>query len=216
MLINLVKKDVLIAKKLVLATMLIMLVLPLLIVRLAPSLSGFFIFLYMVVLADLMLSQAVSYEEDKYPKAVALLCAAPYTRSAFVKAKYVFHLLVFAYCFVVYSFITLITDKTNALDLTSTLAVLLFSVILNGIYVPIVFKYGAIKARFFFIVMVIVFSAGPAIFSTFFASIDLAVLTNAISSIPNVILCICLALLSIVIFIISLAISIQVFSKKEI
>lgn len=215
MLFKLIWKDILIAKKFLLITMLIMLVLPLMIVLKAPSLPGFLIFLYMVVLTDIMISQTISAVEEKYPKAITLLCATPYSRNDIVKAKYIFHFMVFIFCFVVYSFVMLLAGRIAELTLTSVLAVLLVSVIINGVYIPVVFKYGATKARFFFIVMIFAFSFGPTLFSSFFAKIDFSVLASTISRVSRPMLCMCLVVINVILVIFSLVVSQRIFSKKE-
>lgn len=213
MLWNLVKKDILIAKKYVIVTMLVVIAIPLFIMFSAPSLSGFFPFLYMVAMAELLLLQAISQEEAKYPKATALLCTAPYTRSAFIKAKYVFSLLIFAYCYIVHTLVMLVIDKSNILDLTTILMVLLFSVLLYGIYMPIEVRYGAVKAKFVFMIMIFVLSFGPVVFANLFANItiDISALAAISSTIKNIVL----VLASMLVFGISMRVSTKIFSKKE-
>ena len=218
MVLHLVKKDILIAKKFVFVAMLVVIAVPLLIMLTAPSIPGFLPFLYMVVIGELLLLQAISQEEAKYPKAVALLCAAPYTRSAFVKAKYIFFILIFAYCCVVNTLLMLVINKQpNSLDLTAMLAVLLVSVIIYGIYMPIEFKYGLVKAKFVFMIAIFAFSLGPTIFATIFANffanitIDFSALAAISSGVKNIVL----ALASIAVFGISMMVSTKIFSKKE-
>ena len=214
MVLHLVKKDILIAKKFVFVAMLVVIAVPLLIMLTAPSIPGFLPFLYMVVIGELLLLQAISQEEAKYPKAVALLCAAPYTRSAFVKAKYIFFILIFAYCCVVNTLLILvINQQPNSLDLTAMLAVLLVSVIIYGIYMPIEFKYGLVKAKFVSMIAIFAFSLGPTIFASFFANItiDFSALAAISSGVKNIVL----ALASIAVFGISMMISTKIFSKKE-
>jgi len=214
MLLNLVRKDILIAKKYVFVTMLVVIAIPLFIMLAAPSLSGFFPFLYTVVISELLLLQAISQEEAKCPKASALLCAAPYTRSAVVKAKYVFSLLIFAYCCIVYAIMMLvINQQPNNFDLTTILTVLLFSVIIYGVYMPIEFKYGLTKAKFVFMIGIFALSFGPVLFANLFANItiDFSALAAISSGVKNIVL----ALASIAVFGISMMVSTKIFSKKE-
>ena len=213
MLLHLVKKDILIAKKFVFATMILIIAIPLFISAIdLLSFSNFLPFLYAVVLGELVLLQSISQEEAKYPKAPALLCAMPYSRSTFVKAKYALFLFIFAYCCVTYT-ILLAISKSNILDLNSILIVLLCSVLIYGVYMPIEIKYGNVKAKFFFMIVVLTISWGPAIYFNLFANIniDLTILTTIPLGIQNIVL----AIASIVIFCISMFTSIKIFEKKE-
>lgn len=214
MLLHLVKKDILIAKKIVFVAMLVVIAIPLLIMLAAPELAGFFPFLYMVVIGELLLLQAISQEEAKCPKAAALLCAAPYTRSDFVKAKYLFFLLIFAYCCIVHVLMMLvINQQPNSLDLTMMLVVLLVSVLIYGIYMPIEFKYGLVKAKFVFLIAIFSFSFGPTIFMDLFANITIDF--SALAAIPSGVKNIVLTLASIAVFGISMMASTKIYSNKE-
>lgn len=213
MLLHLVKKDILIAKKYVLVITLFLIAFPLFVTIIAPQIAGSLSFLYMIFLAQVVLLQAISQEEAKYPKAIALLCASPYPRSTFVKAKYTFFLLVFAYCYIVHTIIMLIANKSNILDLTMALALLLLSTIIYGIYIPIELKFGFIKAKFFFTILIMMFAFGPIISSNLLSNItfDFSALTSIPSSIKNL----ALGLMSIIVLGISMAVSIKIYSKKE-
>lgn len=214
MVLHLVKKDILIAKKFVFVAMLVVIAVPLFIMLTVPELTGFLPFLYMVVMGELLLLQAISQEEAKCPKATALLCAAPYTRSDFVKAKYIFFLLIFAYCCIVYVLMMLVINRQpNSLDLTAMSAVLLVSVIIYGIYMPIEFKYGLVKAKFVFMIAIFALSLGPTIFVKLFANItiDFSALAAISSGVKNIVS----VLASIAVFGISMMVSTRIFSKKE-
>lgn len=213
MLLHLIKKDFLIAKKGVFVTMLLVIAMPLFIMLIAPSFSGFSLFLYMVALGELILLQTISQEEAKYPKAAALLCAAPYPRSTFVWAKYIFFILIFAYCYIIYTLMMLAVNQLNTLDLTAMLTVLLFSAIIYGIYMPIEFKYGLVKAKFVFMTAIFALGFGPAVFTNLFANIKVDFLVLA--EIPPYMKNIVLLLASVAVFGISMMVSTKIFSEKE-
>ena len=85
MIANLVKKDFLLVKKSIMAFLGISILVPLLVIILLRNTTqiqgiGMFVFLYMVILMELSFMQAVATEEEKSPKAIALLCAAPCPR----------------------------------------------------------------------------------------------------------------------------------------
>lgn len=213
MLLHLVKKDILIAKKYVLVIMLFIIAFPLFVTVVAPQIEGLISFLYIVALGEIVLLQVISQEEAKYPKAAALLCASSYPRSTFVKANYTFFLLLFAYCYIAYTLVMLVVNRAGVLDLTAILTVLLVGVIIYGIYIPVEFKFGAVKARFIFTIAILALALGPMLFTDLFANItiDFSALATIPASIKNIVL----ALVSIAVFSISMMVSIRIFSKKE-
>lgn len=169
MLLHLIKKDILLVKNLVLVAMLINIAIPLFFIFTIPFSTGLLPFLYMVILTEIILLQSISAMEAKSPKASSLLCTTPYSRKTLVKAKYIFFILLFAFCYVVHTLLSLIVDPPNILNLTSVLTVLLFGTIAYGIYMPIEFKYGNVKARFVFMTLIFIVSLGPMIFTNFLA-----------------------------------------------
>ena len=213
MLLNLVKKDILITKKLTLITMLVIIAIPLFVTWKAPSLPGFVPFLYMVIMAELLVLQTGSQIEAKNPKAASLLCAVPYTRSAFVKAKYVLLLLIFAYCFVMHTIVMLIVNRANILGLPAALAVLFLAIIIFGLYLLFEFKYGFVKARFFFIIVIFVLSLGPSVYKSLFP--DITIDFSNLQAIPVNAQCLLLAAADIAAFIIFMFASIRIYAKKD-
>jgi ABC-2 type transport system permease protein len=215
LLLHLIKKDILLAKTLVLITIAILIAIPLFFAFAATASMGLLPVLYMVVFTEIMLLQGVLAMEAKNPKASALLCAAPYSRKTLVQAKYAFFLLLFASCYIIYTLLALIVHPSDMLAPASVLAVLLFGAIVYGVYMPIEFKYGNVKARFVFMALILVLSLGPMLFANFLAGIDFGAIIANIAAIPNIVKCIVLALLSALAFMASIAISIRIVAKKD-
>lgn len=134
MLLHLIKKDVLITKGHVLAIMVFIIAVPLFFFFYAPFPAGALSLLYMVAYTEVVLLQTVIETESKNQKASALLCAAPYTRKALVQAQYLFFVLRFLFCCIVHTLLAVVTDPANILNLTSVVAVLLFGVFAEFIY----------------------------------------------------------------------------------
>lgn len=213
MLLQLVKKDFLIVKKYVFFMMLLAVAVPLFVAWRLPEISGVISFVYTVVFTELIICQAVSQEESKYPKAAALLCSIPYKRSSIVKAKYVFFLLLFFYCWAVYTLMALLVPGIDAIDLTVVLSVLMVGMIVYGIYLPLYFKYGAEKTRFFFMICIFLIAFGMPLIYKYLASlhIDFSILTSISAPIINLIM----VLLFAVALSVSMTMSIRIYSKKE-
>jgi len=214
MLLHLVKKDFLLVKKYVCFMMLLAIAVPLFVAwRLPAAIGGAVSFIYTVTFTELIICQSVAAEESKYPKAAALLCSTPYPRSTFVMAKYAFFLLLFAYCYIVYTLMALIVPGISAIGLTMVLSVLLFGMILYGIYLPLYFKYGAEKTRFFFMICIFAISFGVPMLYQSFANISIDF--SMLASIPAAIINTGLAFASIIVWGVSQGASILIFSKKD-
>lgn len=213
LLFQLVKKDLLLIKRYIVVTLLLLIVIPVFIIRTAPSLPSVLVFLYMVVLGELMLLQALSQTEAKSPKTVALLCAAPYSRNTVVQAKYVFFLLIFAYCYIAYTLVALVMNAGALLDGFSVFVVLFCNITICAIYLPVEFKYGLVKTKFIFIIAVFTFSLGPALFSNVFANILFDF--SAVKMLPDSIRIPALAVMSAIILWVSLSVSQRIFRRKD-
>ena len=105
--------------------------------------------------------------------------------------------------------------SSNILNLTSVLFVLLCGVLAHGIFVPIEFRFGNVKARLIFFVTVLLFSMGSMIFVNFLGGVDFSRIVDSITRIPTIVTQAALLLLSISFFLVSMAISIKIFSDKE-
>lgn len=213
MLLQLVKKDFLIVKKYICFMLLLAVAVPLFVAWRLPEIAGVISFIYTVVFTELIICQAVSAEESKYPKAAALLCSVPYKRSTIVKAKYVFFLLLFAYCWAVYTLMALFVPGVGAIDLTIVLSVLLVGMIVYGLYLPLYFKYGTEKTRFFFMIIIFIMAFGTPVIYNYLAyiHIDLSIL----ASIPVTILYLIMVILFAFTLGVSMTASIKIYSKKE-
>ena len=78
MILQLLKKDCIIAKNYVVAVILIGVGLPVLLVWRQPEMLEVFALPGAVFISSVAFNLAVSEKENKYPKATALLCATPY------------------------------------------------------------------------------------------------------------------------------------------
>ncbi|MDK2865814.1 MAG: type transport system permease protein [Clostridiales bacterium] len=211
--LSLIRKDFLIVKKLTFISMAIITLVPVFITLVAPTVPGLFSFLYMLIFGTLMLSQAISQEEARYPKAVSLLCAAPYSRGACVISKYFVFIATFVYCYVIDTLVKLLINPNAILSITAVLFVLFIGVIIFGIYMPVEYKFGAVKARYMFSTVIILFSMGPSMISNF--DPNFLSLFSVFDKFPAIMLNSFLAVMSIALFAVSLSISSRIFMSKE-
>ncbi|BCA37059.1 MULTISPECIES: ABC-2 transporter permease [Bacillus] len=214
MLINLVVKDIMLVKKYFSILLIFAAIAPIyLSTQLKLNDGGLIGFLLTVVFMEHILFGTISKFEDQY-KGAALLCATPYTRSAFVKAKYLFLLVVFLCASIIRMIISIIIPSgienlsINALGITFLVVSILF-----GILLPFQFKFGFDKTRM--ISFIVVFLT-PFVAPTLIKEIQLSHLNFTLPlPFPSIIMAWMPCLISIVISIISMIISLKIYAKKD-
>jgi len=211
MLFNLIKKDILIIKKYVFLTLLIVIAIPPFFAWWAPHISPFLAFLISTVFAEFMICQYLSAKEAIYHKTTALLCATPYYRSDLVKADYAFFIIIFVCCYIVYKIEAIFMPVLSKVSLLSVLSVFTFISLIYGIYIPIQYKLGYERTKFFFIIIIM---ASPFIFPTVFKS---SYITNVLflNNIQKDIKYVILVVLTVLIFSVSIIVSNSIYAKKE-
>lgn len=211
MLLQLVKKDFLIVKKYVLLMFLVCLVIPPFMLWRVPQYAGAMGFVLSGIFASFMLFQYSSMKECQYPKAAALLCAAPYPRKYLVLSKYIFCLIIYVACCGIFWAETLVLPGLGGFH--AVLPALLFFVlaVFFGIYLPVQYKLGYEKTKFIFILVIMAtpfllpqllklnHSAGPAPWSV----------------VPAPVLCGAAFLLGLALLAVSALISIRLYARTD-
>ena len=125
MILQLLKKDCIIAKNYVAAVILIGVGLPVLLVWKQPQMLEVFALPGAVFISSVAFNLAVSEKENMYPKATALLCATPYNRGKLVEEKYLLYFLIYLYCCVVFRIEMQVIPQLAAVDFVRS-AVIVF------------------------------------------------------------------------------------------
>lgn len=214
MLINLVVKDILLVKKYFFILLVFAAIAPIYpSTQLQLNDGGLIGFLLTVVFMEHILFGTISKFEDQY-KGASLLCATPYTRSAFVKAKYLFLFVVFLCASIIRMITSIIMPSgienlsINALGITFLVVSILF-----GILLPFQFKFGFDKARMISFIVVFLI---PFVAPTLIKEIQLSHLNFTLSlPFPSIIMVWMPCLISIVISIISMIVSLKIYAKKD-
>lgn len=154
MLFSLVKKDILIVKKYVLIMLAAAVLIPPFMLWRAPEYTGILGFMLSVIFCVFMLLQYVSLKEYQFPKAAALLCAAPFSRNMMVLSKYVFCMGIYVACCIIYRIETLFISGLGTVDLTPFLLMFFVTSVFVGIYLPVQYKLGYEKTKFAFVVVI--------------------------------------------------------------
>ncbi len=213
MMFNLVKKDFLLVKRYLLLTAILAFGIPLFLLWRVPIIMGFPAFMITVIFTVYIPLQSVLLAETNYPKAIALLCTAPYPRSTVVKARYLFFLILFLYCYLAYAILSLLVPQIEMISLLEVVLALLFFSIIFGIYLPLQYKLGFEKMRNMVVVFIIAtsFSLPFIVKALAKASINFDIFTELPLPIRYAVL------FSIILLVaaISLATSIKIFQRKE-
>lgn len=213
MILNMVKKDLLISKSMSFITMAVIIVIPIAIMVLGVPIPAIIPFLYMVVIGVIILLQGISQEESKYPKAIALLMAAPYSRNSYVVAKYLLFILIFGYCYLVNSLTALLIRPDHMLELLDVLIIFFIGALIYSIYMPVELKYGFSKAKYIFQVVILSVSMGPALLVNILPhfTLDFSFLSHlSVNLLIGV-----AAVASIIALGTSLVLSMRIFTKRE-
>ena len=213
MLLHLVKKDFLLAKKYVILMLVVALALPIFIQSRLDTAAGQFLPFFLSTLYIVyLLFNTVSMKEYKY-RGSALLCATPYRRNAIVQAKYLFVLAIFLGCCVLYSLAALISPvQGNMLAMSDMVRAFFAITLIFAVMIPIQYRFGYEKSRmiFFFLVFLTPFGL-----STVMDALQKRGATFDISlPLPPLAMELLLVLLALLIGGVSMQLSVRIFSKK--
>ena len=213
MLFNLVKKDLILAKKYLIFMSIFAIGAPIFIQsRNNLNDGGFLSFFLTVFMTQYLLFNMVSMSEAKY-KGAAFLCATPYTRNALVKAEYLFLLVIFVCCYVIYTTTVFLSPIDMKLLNISVIGIsLLTTTLFFGIVLPIQYQFGYEKTNFIIrIIFMIPIFALPSIWK-FLKSSNISF---QIPSFPPIIQALFPGFLALVIGVVSMIVSIHIYSKKD-
>ena len=213
MTLQLVIKDFILVKKQALFMLVLAAAIPLFVMSRVPTIPSVIAFIYCVTFVELIIIQAIGAIEGKHPKATALLCATPYSRKSVVLAKYIFFLLLFVYCYAVFSILGLLVPTIGTVSLTVVLSVLLGGIIIYGTFLPFYFKYDFEKTKYFFMVVIFVIAFGSPMLANQLSGVNIDI--SVLNTMPTATLNIIILLASIAILFISVMLSMRIFSKKE-
>lgn len=215
MLFHLVKKDFILAKKYLLFMLVFAVIGPIFIyLKLGFDNGSFTSFLITVLFTEYILFNMVSMQEDKY-RGSALLCTTPHTRNGVIKAKYLFILVIFIGCFLLFNLAVAIGFSTGLARLniySIGIAILIISVFF-GILIPVQTKFGYEKTKYIFFILIFL---TPFILPTiieWYQSMNFNI--NFQLPLPQTVMVWVPFVISIFIILISMIISIQIFSKKN-
>ena len=155
MLIHLVRKDFLIVKKYVLLMLAgCVIIPPFMMWRTDAAYVGAMSFVLSAIFSVFMLLQYVSSKENQYAKASTLLCATPYPRKLIVLSKYVFCLLIYGVCCLIFWTEALIFPVLGGFHIEIAASMFLVLALFLGIYLPVQYKLGYETTKFAFFIII--------------------------------------------------------------
>lgn len=212
MILQLLKKDCILAKSYVAAVILIGVGLPVLLVWRQPQMLEVFALPGAVFISSVAFNLAVSEKENMYPKATALLCATPYSRGKLVEEKYLLYFLIYLYCCAVFWIERQVVPELAAVDFArSAVIVFWIQVLCMGIFLPIQYRFGYEKTKLLAMLLVI---AGPALMSVANSVVVPATVTQSFSAIPGGMYVVLWAIGG-VLWLLSMVVSKKIFSRID-
>lgn len=187
------------------------------IIFLGFSAEASFIAAYVPILAAICSITTISY--DEFDNGMAYLFTLPVKARDYAIEKYIFGLILGLVGSAFSILIVLIIGKikNEAVDIETMLLILPVFLTMMGIMFPIELKFGAEKSR---IAMYIVFGSvvglgilGKKIIETM--NIDLTPILTKINSMPDALAATSIVLINVIVFVVSLFISIKIMEKKE-
>ena len=211
MLFQLVKKDFLIVKKYVLIMFAVCILFPVFLLWRSPEYAGILGFVLITIFSIFMLLQYVSLKETQYPKASTLLCALPFSRKNIGLSKYIFCILIYLACCLIFGIETLIFPQLRSIGYKVPILLFMVVSLFLGVYLPAQYKLGYEKTKLFFVVLIM---ASPFIFAQSL-KIENSFITNILDNINPVFLVTCSMIASFLILIVSSAISVRIYKKAD-
>lgn len=163
--LRLIRKDFLIAKKMWMIVLVLYWVVPVFLGYMSddkPLPAGLVLSIISILLGMMMLS-SIYEEEEKYPKASALITTIGYQRSTQVLSRYVLSLSLYLYCVVAYvvgSFF--VPNLLGATLIDFAVSFFGFSIAMS-FYLALVLKFGVRAGRYIMFLVILTVSLGPSL-----------------------------------------------------
>lgn len=210
---HLIKKDFMLIRNYWIFTVILIFGIPLFLQWQKPDMMGFAAFMTMVIFSVYTPLQSVAIAEAKDPKAIAFLCATPYTRSDVVKARYAFLLVLFIFCCFAYTILSLLVPQIETIRLFDIVLGLLILTIIFGVYMPLQYKLGYEKMKY--VLMFILFATAFLVPSIIKIIVKAGIGLSIFNELPLMVSQAGFVTMIFIVASLSLTISINTFQRKE-
>lgn len=212
MLLSLIKKDFLLVKKYLLIFIIFAIGAPIFLSK-SNSNIGFLGFVMTALVLEYILNFMIWQIEDKY-KGSILLCTTPYTRRALVEAKYLLVFIVFICNCIIYA-ITKCVVPSNTINISISqigIAILIIYIFFDMI-IPALYEFGFIKLRNILVMVIVIVPFISNYIAKWLQSNNINL--QYINSLPKVVQNLGPYILTLIITFISITLSINIYSKKD-
>ncbi len=207
----LLKKDILLIKKYLPVMLAAAVLIPPFMLWRAPEYPGALGFILSAVFCVLMLLQFVLLKEYRFPGAAALLCAAPFSRKAFVLSKYLFCIGIYLFCCAAYAAEALFIPGLRPVPITLFFLVFGLLSAFISVYLPAQYMLGYEKTKLLFVAAVM---ASPFVFPLLF-QMQSAQPFPFLSAVSPPLLCMGTFLFSCGLLAASAAVSVRLYSQAD-
>lgn len=213
MLLSIVKKDFLLVKRYMLMLVAFVIVEPILVNIYSTGSTAILGFFMTVIMLEYVLNSMVWQLEDKY-KGSILLCTSPYTRKTLVKAKYLFVFVIFICSCIIYSIVSFIAPvnmiKINIFEIGISLLIV---AIFFDIVIPALYRFGFVKLRNILVITICIIPITGGYISKWLQSNNINF--KYITSLPSIVQNLGPYVITLIITLISMTLSINIYSKKD-
>ncbi|SFE22306.1 ABC-2 transporter permease [Peptostreptococcus sp. D1] len=208
---NLLRKDYYIAKKMWIAIMIMAVVIPIFVSFVGSDLivpSGVVLPIITILLSQMLLNAIVD-EEEKYPKAKALITSMGYSRNQQVIKSFILMVIIFVYCTIIYSIESIIIKNIEVLSFVDIAASALIFVFVTSLHLTMMIKYGNRAGKYISMMIILIISLGPSIFSKLKIDINLSLHLSGTQTII-------MSLIGVaIVYVVSIRTSIIAYNNKE-
>lgn len=211
--LNLIKKDYFIVKKVWFGVMFVALLIPVFLSFVGGDIiiPAWLTLASMSTLLALMLVSSIDEEEEKYPKAKSLITTLGYSRKVQVIERYVLMMLVFLYAIGIYAVESLFITGLGKLTITSFAISFLVFTIIVALYLSMTTLFGVRASRYIMMFVIVLISIGPRVISKLNIKINL----DFVYALNQSILISSMILFAIMVYFIALKVSINSYNNKE-
>lgn len=211
--LNLLKKEILITKKIFILVVAITFFIPLLIAFAGGDESlpaGILLSAYTPLLALILLTN-IYEEESRFPKAAAFMVAIGYQRRTQIMVRYLLALIVFIVCLLVYWGETFFVGNLYAPILIDIIASFFVFSCFISLFLFATTKFGLTAGKYILFAVILTISLGP----TFVAKLPIHIDWTFLLKLSQTQWSILLSILSVLIITVSLTAAVKIYEKKE-
>ena len=211
--LNLIKKDYLIVKKIWLGVMFIALLIPAFLSFAGDDIiiPAWLTLTTMSTLIALILFSSIDEEEEKYPKAAALITTIGYSRNVQVVKRYILMMMVFLYTTLVYAVESFFITSLGNLTILSFVISLLVFTIIASLYLSLTTLFGVRAGRYIVMFVIVLISIGPTIVS----KLNIKINIDFLYELNHSILIVAMITFALLIYFIALKVSVISYNNKE-